>query len=617
MEANLYRAVRAMVPSVKAVRVPAPFTCYVSIEQRLIGQAKNAILSVLGADLYMKRVVVVDEDVNIFDDRQVTWAIATRCQPDRDITIITNARGSDLDPSSREDGYSAKWGVDATAKPSLAGYTPRHRVPPEVWKRLEPEGLRGVGRRATQVISERTPNVAARLAAAARRRPEHPALIWEGGALSWRELEARAAGMARRLAPRGRGRGRRRRAAPRPTRGAWSPRSGAASRSGPRWRRSTRYWWRGERERILGHLRPKAVVDTAPAEDGAEAMTIADPAAPGIILYTSGSTGQPKGTLLSHAALAIANDSWAGPVMALAPDDRVLAALPLAHSFGLNGALLAPLLAGVTVVLQERFSPEETLRAIGRHRVTVFPGVATMFARILESPALTGADVSSLRLAVSGAAPCPWPLASEWRRRTGVRIVRGYGMTELFRPISYLAAEPTDLPDSIGRAVPGVELRLRWRGDELWIRSPAAMDGYLRAPEETAAVLEDGWFKTGDLATISPDGFVSIVGRKRELILRGGYSVVPGEVEATLLGHPAVAEAAVVGVAARRARRGGGRLRDVAGARRGRSGGADRVLSRAAGRLQVSAADHDRGRAAEERDGEDPEGEAAGVRPLT
>jgi UbiD family decarboxylase len=136
MEANLYRAVRAMVPSVKAVRVPAPFTCYVSIEQRLIGQAKNAILSVLGADLYMKRVVVVDEDVNIFDDRQVTWAIATRCQPDRDITIVTHARGSDLDPSTKQDGYSGKWGVDATAKPSLAGYTPRHRVPPEVWKRL-------------------------------------------------------------------------------------------------------------------------------------------------------------------------------------------------------------------------------------------------------------------------------------------------------------------------------------------------------------------------------------------------------------------------------------------------------------------------------------------------
>jgi UbiD family decarboxylase len=139
MEANLYRAVRAMVPSVRAVRVPAPFTCYVSIEQRLTGQAKNAIMAVFGADLYMKRVVVVDHDVDVFDDRQVTWAVATRCQPDRDLTVITHARGSDLDPSSREDGYTAKWGVDATAKPSLAGYTPRHRVPPAVWERLRLE----------------------------------------------------------------------------------------------------------------------------------------------------------------------------------------------------------------------------------------------------------------------------------------------------------------------------------------------------------------------------------------------------------------------------------------------------------------------------------------------
>ncbi len=143
MEANLFRAVRAMVPSVRAVRVPGPFTCYVSIEQRLVGQAKNAIMAVFGADLYMKRVVVVDHDVDVFDDRQVNWALATRCQPDRDITIITNARGSDLDPSTREDGYTAKWGVDATAKPSLAAYTPRHRVPPDVWQRLRIEDYLG------------------------------------------------------------------------------------------------------------------------------------------------------------------------------------------------------------------------------------------------------------------------------------------------------------------------------------------------------------------------------------------------------------------------------------------------------------------------------------------
>ena len=143
IEANLYRAVRSMVPSVKAVRVPAPFTCYVSIEQRTSGQAKNAILAVLGADLYMKRVVIVDHDVDIFNDRQVNWAIATRCQPDRDIAIITNTRGSDLDPSNKEDGHTAKWGVDATAKPSLASFTPRHRIPSDVWQRIDLKDILG------------------------------------------------------------------------------------------------------------------------------------------------------------------------------------------------------------------------------------------------------------------------------------------------------------------------------------------------------------------------------------------------------------------------------------------------------------------------------------------
>jgi UbiD family decarboxylase len=143
IEANLFRAVRAMVPTVTAVRVPAPFTCYVSIEQRISGQAKNAILAVLGADLYMKRVVVVDHDVDIFNDRQVNWAIATRCQPDRDIAVVTNARGSDLDPSTKEDGNTAKWGVDATAKPSLAAFTPRHRIPKDVWNRIDIKNLIG------------------------------------------------------------------------------------------------------------------------------------------------------------------------------------------------------------------------------------------------------------------------------------------------------------------------------------------------------------------------------------------------------------------------------------------------------------------------------------------
>ena len=142
MEANLLRAVRSMVPSVTAVRVPSPFTCYVSIEQRLKGQGKNAIMAVFGADLYIKRVVVVDHDVDVYDDRQVNWALATRSQPDRDMIVINGARGSDLDPStSGDDGFTSKWGVDATAKPLLEEFTPRHHFPDDVWDGIDVKAL--------------------------------------------------------------------------------------------------------------------------------------------------------------------------------------------------------------------------------------------------------------------------------------------------------------------------------------------------------------------------------------------------------------------------------------------------------------------------------------------
>jgi len=397
-------------------------------------------------------------------------------------------------------------------------------------------------------------NFAALLDAVARRRPAAPALVWDGGALTWQTLERRAGGVARRLSGRG---------------VAAGDTIALVLHNG--WGFVAALWGglklgatiaplnpllaAGERDRMLDHLRPALVLEDVP-EDEARGQT-GDAVAPALILYTSGSTGRPKGAVLSHAALRAANESWAGPVMRLTPDDVVLAALPLAHSFGLNGALLAPLLAGATVVLRERFVAEEALDAISRHRVTVLPAVATMFQKLLDVPALSAAACSTLRLSLSGAAPCSWELAEAWRRRTGVRILRGFGMTELFRPISYLADDAADWPDAIGRAVPDVELRVTddageacGAGEvgELWIRSPAAMDGYLRSDPETRAVMREGWFRTGDLARISAAGFVTIVGRKKELILRGGYSVVPAEVEAALLAHPAVAEAAVVGI---------------------------------------------------------------------
>ncbi len=398
-------------------------------------------------------------------------------------------------------------------------------------------------------------NVAGLLEAAAGHRPGKQVLISGDNALDWRTLDRRAGGFAAKL-----------------VRDGLKPGDRIALDCAEPLDQVTAFIGGLKAGAVVAPLNPRLTADergriVADCAAGLTVEEIADEEAdftgisvaaqdPAIILYTSGSTGQPKGVLLSHGATVFALASWIDPVMGLGPDDVVISVLPLAHSFGIFGATLAPLIAGSTVVLMARFTPEDTLAAIARHRVTVFPGVATMFRRTLESPALKDADLSSLRAAVSGAAPCPWELAGEWKAATGVRIIRGYGMSELYRPISYGAADGKEVPDSIGRAVPGVALRIvgdngrTITGDEpgeLWISSPARLSEYLNQPEATAEVLEDGWFKTGDLATISGDGYVRIVGRKKEMILRGGYTIAAGEVEQVLMTHPAVADAAVIG----------------------------------------------------------------------
>jgi long-chain acyl-CoA synthetase len=415
-------------------------------------------------------------------------------------------------------------------------------------------------------------NVVGGVDAVAREAPERVALIAADTRLTYRQLARRAGGFARWLEGRGIRAGGRV-ALVLPNGVAFAIALYGALRRGVTVAPLNPQLTAEERARILADFSPDAVIDSPRivmdaavgaqnaadgaeiAADGADAMAHAG--APALVLYTSGTTGRPKGAVLSHAAVRAGNASWMGPVMALRSADRVLAVLPLSHSYGINGALLAPLLAGATVVILERFAPEAVIAAIREHRVTVFPGVATMFQRILDAGCFTRDDFAPVRLALSGAAPCPWPLADAWRQRTGVRILRGYGMTELHRPLSYLADDPRDFPECVGCPVPGVELRLvddsgadvpRGEVGELLIRTDAAMDGYLSQPEETEAAMKDGWFRTGDLARLSDEGFVSIVGRKKELILRGGYSVYPPEVEAALLAHPAVAEAAVVGV---------------------------------------------------------------------
>jgi long-chain acyl-CoA synthetase len=405
------------------------------------------------------------------------------------------------------------------------------------------------------VPAPRVPRLLTALERTVRRRGNAPALYAGDATLTWRELAQRAGGVARRLAAEGLEPGDRL-AVLLPNGWRFAVALLGGLMAGATVSPLNPLLAAAERALILADLRPRLVLD-AVGDETADWSRPLESRAAALILYTSGSTGRPKGAVLSHAALDAALVSWAGPVMGLTATDCVLAALPLSHSFGINGALLAPILAGARVAIVEPFTPAGALAGIAQHGVTVFLGVATMFRRLLDAPTLDPSDLKTLRVAVSGAAPCPWDLAQAWRARTGVRILRGYGMTELFRPISYRADDRRDVPEAIGRPVPGVELRIvddagrpqpAGSTGELWIRSPAVMDGYLEAREETRAVLADGWFRTGDLATVSAEGFVTIAGRKKELILRGGYSVVPGEVEAALLAHPDVAEAAVIGM---------------------------------------------------------------------
>lgn len=388
----------------------------------------------------------------------------------------------------------------------------------------------------------------------ARRFGEKPALLWENGRLTWTELDHLASGFARRLSGQGVQNGDRV-AIILPNGAEFVIAFLAVLKLGATAAPLNPLIKSEELEAFKEDLRPKLIVDHVTMEPGVwHANSEVD--APALILYTSGSTGRPKGAVFSHDALTFANRSWGEPVMALTPDDTVLVAVPLAHSLGLNGGLLAPLLTGASVALVERFTPEAVFGAMKKFHVTVFPAVATIFRRLLNAPAFSGADFSSLRHAISGAAPCPWELAVEWQEKTNTRIVRGYGMTELFRPLSHGAGDPTEIPDAVGKPVPGVEIRIVVEENErspdgageLWIKSPAMMGCYLDAAEETREVIADGWFKTGDIATVSPDGYVRIVGRKRERILRGGYSIFPQEVEAVLVSHPAVAEAAVVAI---------------------------------------------------------------------
>ena len=399
----------------------------------------------------------------------------------------------------------------------------------------------------------RVPRLLTALERTVRRRGDEPALFAADTTLTWRELARRAGGVARRLAAEGLAPGDRvALLLPNGWRFAVALLGGlmAGATVSP----LNPMLAAAERARILADLRPRTVLDAAGDETADWSLSL-EPRAPALILYTSGSTGRPKGAVLSHAALDAALVSWAGPVMGLTAADCVLATLPLSHSFGVNGALLAPILAGARVALVDPFTPPGVLAAIAQHGVTVFPAVATMFRRLLDAPKLDVSELKTLRIAVSGAAPCPWELAQEWRARTGVRILRGYGMTELFRPISFRSDDARDVPESIGRPVPGVELRivddagtvLPWDGaavGEIQIRGPWVTARYYL--DEDTQKFQDGWLRTGDVGSIDSLGFIQITDRAKDVIKSGGEWISSVELENELMSHPSVLEAAVI-----------------------------------------------------------------------
>jgi long-chain acyl-CoA synthetase len=275
--------------------------------------------------------------------------------------------------------------------------------------------------------------------------------------------------------------------------------------------------------------------------------------------YTSGTTDNPRGAMLTHGNL-LANLDQLDVVPALrgAQSDVVLLVLPLFHIYGLNAALNVILRAGGTAVLVERFHPLESLRLVERHGVTVLFGVPHMYRSWTRAARDREIDLSSVRLAVSGAAPLPVEVLEGFRERFGLTIWEGYGLTETAPVVTTNVLGDAPRGGSIGMPLPGLEVRLIDEdgtdvvdGDpgEVLVRGPNVFRGYWGRPDETEPVFLEGWFRTGDVAYRDEDGYLFLVDRTKDLIIVSGFNVFPREVEEAIASHPGVAECAVVGVA--------------------------------------------------------------------
>ncbi|MFW5926334.1 MAG: long-chain-fatty-acid--CoA ligase [Myxococcota bacterium] len=311
-----------------------------------------------------------------------------------------------------------------------------------------------------------------------------------------------------------------------------------------------------------------------------------------VILYTSGTTGRPKGAELTHFNLLFNAEVVSTRLMPLDETTVALTVLPLFHSFGQTVMHNAVLMSGGTVVLLSRFEAAAALQVMHQHRVTFFSGVPTMYFALLHHPDADAYDLSSLRHCISGGAPMPVEVMRAFDHKHGVNILEGYGLSETSPVASQNRLDRPKKPGSIGLPLWGVELQLvDERGrvidapdtpGEIVVKGHNVMKGYYKRPEATAEAVRDGWLHTGDIATRDADGFYYIVDRKKDLILRGGYNVYPREIEEVLYGHPAVAEAAVIGVPDERL---GEEVQAVVALKPGRRATAEELIAHCKGQL--------------------------------
>src|SRR4051794_4204147 len=296
------------------------------------------------------------------------------------------------------------------------------------------------------------------------------------------------------------------------------------------------------------------LVMAAPRSEDDEPREAGDTA---VILYTSGTTGTPKGAELTHANLIENCTVTARTLVQITEQDMILGALPLFHSFGQTCGLNAAVATGACLTLIPRFDPVKALELIARDKVTVLEGVPTMYHAMLNAPGHEDADTKSLRVCVSGGSALPVEVMKTFEQEFDCIILEGYGLSETSPVASFNHPDKERKPGSIGTPIKGVEMKAvdedgnevaQGEVGEIAIRGHNVMKGYWNRDDATQEVMRDGWFHSGDMATVDEDGYFFIVDRKKDMIIRGGYNVYPREIEEVLYEHPAVSEAAVIGV---------------------------------------------------------------------